>query len=63
LSVADGIALSASGDLAYVTDDNCAAFPCTSDGFVTVLSTRTYTVLGTVSVGINPQFTTMFSRR
>jgi YVTN family beta-propeller protein len=59
----NGIALSPSGDLAYVTDDNCAAFPCTSDGFVTVLSTRTHTVLGTVNVGINPQFITMFSWR
>ncbi len=47
-----GIALSPLGYLAYVTNNNCAAFPCTTAGFVTVLNA----VLGTVTVGLNPQF-------
>jgi hypothetical protein len=45
----------------YVTNNNCAAFPCASPGFVTAVSTRTHAVLGTVTVGINPQFITAFS--
>jgi len=57
-----GIALSPDGDLAYVTNNNCAAFPCTSPGFVTIISTRTHALLGTVNVGINPEFITVFPR-
>jgi YVTN family beta-propeller protein len=57
-----GIALSPDGERAYVTNNNCAAFPCTSLGYVTVLSTRTHAVLGTVNAGINPQFITVFPR-
>ncbi len=55
-----GIALSPEGDFSYVTNNNCAAFPCTSPGFVTVLSNRTHAVRGTITVGINPQFITAF---
>ena len=57
-----GIALSPDGRFVYVTNNNCAAFPCTTAGFVTIVSTLTHTVLGTVNVGINPQFITVFPR-
>ena len=57
-----GIALSPDGFFAYVANNNCAAFPCTNAGFITVWSTLTHTVVGTVNVGINPQFITVFPR-
>jgi YVTN family beta-propeller protein len=58
-SYPEGLALGPYGNLAYITNNNCAAFPCASPGFVTVLSTRTRAALGTVNVGINPQFITV----
>jgi YVTN family beta-propeller protein len=60
-SYPEGLALSPDGAVGYVTNNNCAAFPCTSPGFVTAVSTRTHAVLGTIPVGINPQFITAFS--
>jgi len=60
-SYPEGVALGPDGGLAYVTNNNCAAFPCASHGFVTAVRTRTHAVLGTVTVGINPQFITAFS--
>jgi YVTN family beta-propeller protein len=63
LSYPEGLALSPDGGVVYVTNNNCAAFPCASPGFVTAVSTRTHAVLGTVPVGINPQFITAFPVR
>jgi DNA-binding beta-propeller fold protein YncE len=60
-SYPEGLALSPDGGVVYVTNNNCAAFPCASPGFVTAVSTRTHAVLGTIPVGINPQFITAFS--
>lgn len=60
-SYPEGLALSPDGGVGYVTNNNCAAFPCTGPGFVTAVSTRTHAVLGTVTVGINPQFIAAFS--
>ena len=51
-----GIALSPNGDLAYVTDNNCPNFPCTSPGFVSAVDTGTRTITTTVDVGVNPQY-------
>ncbi len=56
-----GIVLGPDGDLATLTNNNCAAFPCTSAGFVIVLSARTHAILGTITTGINPQFITASS--
>ncbi len=56
LNLPIGIGLSQDGRFAYVTDNNCASFPCANPGFVSVVDTRTQQVKATVNVGINPQY-------